>query len=68
MKTLYIAPYFRKWEDLVLSSPLGLNVNVIPHKTSPGFMLVFESIEALQEVYPETDRPSIQSFEVPEDE
>lgn len=58
MADKYVAPYFRPWENVGLISPLGLECLMKSPEGSPGCLLVFESMEALLEVYPDVD-PSI---------
>lgn len=64
----YIAPRFCRWEDLDLYDPLGRKVPMMSPGGSPGCMLVFESIEAMLESYPNADVESALSFEVPDED
>jgi hypothetical protein len=67
-KVLILAPYFRHWKDLRLESPLGVEVGLRTPDGCPGCCLVFDSFEALQEVYPEADLSLVKTFRVPWEE
>ena len=52
-RVLYVAMALRKWENLGLTSPIGLPLALKAPKDCPGALLVFDSEEALREVYPD---------------
>ena len=63
-RVLYIAPYFRRWLDLEILSPLNVPVSMAPTPQCPGCMLVFDSMEAMREVYPDVDEARVKTFVV----
>ncbi len=54
-RKLFVAPHIRRWEDIGLLSPLGVELELRAPDNSRGVLLVFHSMADLLEVYPDTD-------------
>jgi hypothetical protein len=67
-KTLYLAPFYRSWEDFKLESPLGVETKFKAPPGNPGVVLVFESMASMLEVYPDADEDRVMVFALPEKE
>ncbi len=64
-KLLYLAPFFRLWDDIELQSPIGQPVSFQAPPGNPGVCLVFDSMEAMKEVYPDVEEGDVLVFQVP---
>lgn len=64
-RVLYMSPYFLRWEDVSLQSPIGFDVAMAAPPSCPGCFLVFDSMAALVETYPDVDETRVQRFLVP---
>ena len=68
MSVLYLAPYFRRWGDLSTLSPINAEVDIKAPEGCPGLCLVFDSMAALVEAYPDVAETNVRVFAVPDAE
>jgi hypothetical protein len=63
MKLMYVAPFLREWKDMgvqLWGTPGSEDhARIKAPEGMPGVLLVFDSMEALQEVYPNVDRSKV---------